>query len=303
MSTVAEPAARVAAIAACQHGVITHEQLLAAGVSRATITRWAAVGHLHRLHRGVYAVGHANVTREGRLLAAVLACGEGAALSHSSACQLWGLAREIPGPIHVSVPRGCRRSPHGVIAHRPRALDEKDTAKRLRIPVTTATRTIFDQASTLGAATLRDQFEQADYLEILDRRRLAVLLSGARGRRGLGTLRTLMGEKGLPLDRTRSALERLFLRICRDHCLPLPAVNVPLLDYEVDFLWADARFVVEVDGGRHRGPQRDRDNLRDVRLSRAGYLVRRYSARDLADHSAVAAEIAAIIAERISLQS
>ena len=299
MSSLAAATYRIAAIAGRQHGVISHGQLVAGGLSTATVSRWAAGGHLHRLHRGVYAVGHANISREGRLLAAVLACGPGAVLSHSSAARLWGLEREIPGPVHVSIPRGARRSPAGLLVHRPRALEPGDRTIHLGIPVTTVTRTVFDQASSVTPTALRRLVEEAGDL---DRRRLQALLDGATGRRGLGTLRELLAEGPIPLAETRSELERIVLRICRDHGLPMPAVNVPLLGYEVDFLWPAARFVVEADGGHHRGRQRDRDNERDARLARAGYLVRRYSSAALADEARVAAEILGILGERLGAQ-
>jgi very-short-patch-repair endonuclease len=119
------------------------------------------------------------------------------------------------------------------------------------------------------------------------------------GHRGVGHLRSLLAAHALPLAETRSRLEALLLRICRGHGLPLPAVNVPLLGYEVDFLWRPVRFVVEADGGRHRGRRRDRDNERDVTLSRAGYLVRRYSSAALADERAVSREVRSILEERL----
>lgn len=306
VNALREATARVAAIAARQHGVISRRQLLAAGVSSATIARWARTGHLHRLHRGVFAVGHPNVSREGRLLAAVLVCGDGAVLSHSSAAWLWRLVAAagrdlgpwLRGAIHVTIGRERRSGPRGIVVHRPRVLESSDRTVHFGIPVTTATRTLFDQSATLSHTALRRQFEQADYLELLDRRRLAELLDGAGGRRGLGTLRTLLAQRALSLDETRSVLERRVLRICRDHAIPQPAVNVPVLGYEVDFFWPDARLVVEADGGQHRGRQRDRDNERDARLTRAGILVRRYSSLALADESLVATELLEILRER-----
>jgi very-short-patch-repair endonuclease len=167
------------------------------------------------------------------------------------------------------------------------------------IPVTTATRTIFDVASTLRPKALREAFEQAEYLELLDRSRLITLLDGAKGRRGLGELRALAGADAIPLSQTRSRLERLVLSICRTHDLPIPGVNVPLLGYEVDFHWPQARFVVEADGGHHVGERRDRDNARDVALARAGQLVRRYSGEALRDEQVVAMEILEILRERL----
>ena len=294
-------AARVAAIAERQHGVVARQQLLSAGVSSSTAARWLQAGHLHRLHRGVYAVGHRSVTRWGRWLAAVLACGPAAALVGTSATHLLGLVRPWRiDPVHVCVTDLSKRSPRGIIVHRPRSLDPRDLTRCRGIPVTTATRTLFDLASMVTPRELREAFEQGEYLELIDRPRLTVLLDGASGRRGLGELRRLAAFEAIPLNRTRSRLERLALSICRNNGLPIPGVNVPLLDFEVDLHWPQARFVVEADGGRHVGERRDRDNARDVALARAGNLVRRYTDQALRDEEAVAAEILGILRERLA---
>lgn len=236
-------ASRVNAIASRRHGVITRAELLDAGIPSSTARDWATSGRIHRLHRGVFTVvPPVLLSQEGRWLAAVLACGVGAVLSHGAAAQLLGILprRNRPG-IHVSLLDRRRIRPAGIIVHRPRHLDRRDLTSRRRIPATSATRTIFDQASRIGVSDLRAQFEQAEYLELLDRSRLNELLAGASGRRGLGQLRELAGFTPLPLSRVRSRLERIVLSLCRTHSLPMPAVNVPLLGYEVDFLWEAAR--------------------------------------------------------------
>lgn len=232
-------------------------------------------------------------------MAAVLACGAGAALFGPSAGELHSLLKAAGYALHIGLPRDLKRSPRGIVVHRPRDLDPVDLTRRLGIPTTTTTRTLFDLSSFLSAQALREAFDQATYLQLLNRPRLHTLLAGATGRSGLGTLRALLAEAPLPLSETRSRLERLTLRICRANDLPLPSVNVPLHGYEVDFLWEAARFVVEADGGHHRGPQRDSDNERDSTLSRAGFLVRRYSEAALGDESSVGAEILAILRERL----
>ena len=113
-------AARIARVAASQHGVISQHQLLAAGLSATTIHRWMRAGHLHRIHRGVYAVGHPNISRDGRYFAAVLAGGEDAVLSHTSAARHLGLDRTRgTGTIHLTLPRINKRSPKGILVHRP----------------------------------------------------------------------------------------------------------------------------------------------------------------------------------------
>ena len=113
-------------------------------------------------------------------------------------------------------------------------------------------------------------------------------------------IRTLLAESPLPLSETRSWLEELLVFTCREHSLPLPAISVPLLGHEVDFLWPDARLVVEADGSDHLDPgQRDSDNDRDIALGRAGYLVRRYSYLAMGRAESVADEVRAILAERL----
>lgn len=258
-------------------------------------------GHLLPLHRGVYAVGHRQLTQEGWWLAAVLACGPAAALSHGPAGQHHGIVpRRERFAIHVSVPGRGQRGPAGIVCHFPRCISDRDITTRNRIPVTTATRTVWDLATVLTPLATRRAFEQAVKLELLDRERLGTLLAASPSRKGTGVIRELLSERILPLEATRSRLEEIVLEVCRDHGLPLPAVNVPLCGYEVDFLWPAARFVVEADGGDHLSrAQRDRDNARDAALARAGHLVRRYSWTALADRAAAAAEIAAIIRERL----
>ena len=293
------PAALAVKTAEGQHGVISRRQLIAAGMAPSTIADWVKIGHLHRVHRGVYAIGRPNLTREGLWMAAILACGHGAGLFGGSTAQHFGLMPFSPGAIHIALPRLVRRSPRGILVHRPRGLEPIDLTKRLGIPTTTATRALFDLAPSLTANALRTAFDQAAYLHLLNRPRLHALLTGATGTRGLGTLRALLAEVPLPLSETRSHLERLSLFICREHGLPIPGVNVPLLGYEVDLHWPAARFVVEADGGRHVGRRRDRDNQKDVTLARAGILVRRYSGKALEDEDAVAGEILDIVRERM----
>jgi hypothetical protein len=129
---------------------------------------------------------------------------------------------------------------------------------------------------------------------------MAELLSASPNRKGAGVIRKLLAESPLPLAETRSWLEELLVFTCREHSLPLPAINVPLLGHEVDFLWPDARYVVEADGSDHLDPvQRDSDNDRDIALARAGYLVRRYSYRAMLRRREVAAEVLTILRERI----
>ena len=239
-------------LAARQHGVVSRRQLQVAGLSPGEIKRLVRDGHILRLHRGIYAVGHTVLSQEGRWLAAVLACGDDAFLSHGPAGQLQGIVpRRERFALHVSLAGRSDRSPRGIVTHRSRNLHPRDTMRRLNIPVTTPTRTVWDLATVFTALQTRRAFEQAEKFGRLHRALLGQLLAASPNRKGAGVIRELLAEAPLPLAETRSWLEELLMTTCRDHSLPLPAVNVPLLGYEVDFLWPDARFVVEADGGDH----------------------------------------------------
>lgn len=234
-------------------------------------------------------------------MAAVLACGPGSALSHAPAGQLLYLVdRNEKFQVHVSVPPGRDPNPTGVIVHRPRSLERCDLTTRLGIPVTTPTRTAWDLAAGRSPKLARRAYERAQGRGDLDHARVRSLLAASPSRRGTGLIRELLAAKPPPLSEVRSWLEGLLLHICSEHGLPYPQVNAPLLGYEVDFLWADARFVVEADGGDHLDPtQRDKDNERDFVLARNDHLVRRYSYMAMGREAEVEAEVRAILTERL----
>jgi very-short-patch-repair endonuclease len=309
----------IAAMAGRQHGVISTQQLRAAGLSLSGISRRVRDGRLHRVHQGVYAVGHSARFPERRWMAAVLACGGpsgagrleepeagsvaarrapsdrgngtgkvdgaamqadagstmtvldywGAALSHRSAAELWGLLSPEAGPIDVSISGyGGRKRRKGIRVHRSQSLLPAAVTLRGGIPVTTPARTVADlrhaaakgRRQLISPRELRRAIRQADVF-------------------------------GLPLgaetarDRTRSDLERDFLRLCRRHRLPAPEVNVRIGRHLVDFLWGDRRLVVETDGYRyHRGRAAfEDDRARDLALRALGYEVLRLSARQLTE--------------------
>jgi very-short-patch-repair endonuclease len=246
--------AKVAAIAARRHGIVTFTQLKSAGVSRSGIYRRVAAARLHRVHRGIYAVGHRGLSREGRWMAAVLACGGGGVLSHRSAAELWELLPATQDPIHVTVPAqsGGRGKRDGLRIHRS-SLPRSDVTARSRIPVTTPARTVADLKRCVPADTLRKAIREAEF-------------------RGLD-----LGDTDT--DRTRSELERVFLRLCRRHHLPEPEVNVRVAGFTVDFLWRAERLAVETDGyGAHRGRQAfEDDRERELALGMLGIRLRRFS--------------------------
>jgi very-short-patch-repair endonuclease len=274
--------------------VICARQLYALGLSKDQVSSRTAAGWLHRLHRGVYAVGRRRATFEGRWLAAVFAAGKGAILSHQAAAELWGLRRRTgDGAIDVAVPSGSgKASRNGLVIHRLPALRPEERTFHRRIPVTTAARTILDLATFLPVRQLERAIDEAERLNLCNEEDLERIVAAHFGRAGAGALRTLLREHQAGSTATRNDLEERFLALCRKHRLPQPEVNVPLLDYIVDFLWPEARLVVEVDGrathGTRRAFQADRD--RDGRLAVAGYRVVRFTWWDVTRRPAVVAD-------------
>lgn len=274
-------------LAELQHGVVAREQLHELGLSRRKVQGRLEAGWLRPVHRGVYAVGRNRLTRHGRWMAAVLACGDQALLSHRSAAELWRLVDPIDGPVHISVGRngrGCRR---GIRIHRTHSLTAEARRERERIPVTSVERTLLDLAATGSEGQLRLALESAVHRGRIDVGTLAALLDRARGRRGTGRLRALLATHR-PLPETRSPLERRFLRLLREGGIPAPAVDVPLLSYEVDCLWHQHRLVVEIDGYEHHRDRTtfERDRERDVALSLGGYRVLRFTHRRIEERPA-----------------
>jgi predicted transcriptional regulator of viral defense system len=177
------PDGRVAKLAERQWGVVSLAQLRAAGLSDDAVQRRAAAGRLHRLHHGVYAVGHTVLRREGRWLAAVLACGEGAVLSHRSAAAHWGLLQSNATRIDVTTPR-TRAANAMIRVHRSRSLDARDATAHRGIPITSVARTLLDLAATIRAEHLERALAQAQYLELYDHRAITDVLARANGHRG-----------------------------------------------------------------------------------------------------------------------
>jgi predicted transcriptional regulator of viral defense system len=274
---------RIAELAEAQHGVITVAQLDALGLGRRGVAHRARTGRLHRLHRGVYSVGTTLLSTEGRWMAAVLACGEGAALSHGSAAALWEIRGSTSGPVDVTVrSRAGRSRRKGLRIHRPVSLREREIVSRHRIPVTTPARTLLDLAGTLPRASLRRAIAQAEALRIFDLRALQRVLDRNGSCKGAGILAAMIKDWA-DVELTRSELEALFLELCASEGIPRPATNALVGKYEVDFLWPSHRVIVEVDGHQHHGTRTafERDRLRDARLTVAGYRVVRFTYRQV----------------------
>jgi very-short-patch-repair endonuclease len=270
--------AAVARIAARQHGVVSVTQLNVAGLDPSAIKRRVAAGRLHRVHRGVYAVGHSRLSNEGRWMAAVLACGVGAVLSHRSAGELWGILRPRARRHHraggrgdehtvqVTVPGTSGRKRHrNIRLHRSSTLATTDCTRHDGIPVTKPGRTLTDLRPVVSNAQFAAAVREAEFLGL-----------------PLGDGLEQGGGSQAP-PRTRSELEAMFLSLARRKRLPRPEVNVQLDRYEIDFLWRRERLVVEVDGWeshRTRSAFED-DRARDARLKVLGYEVLRFTWRQV----------------------
>ncbi|MGH2763210.1 MAG: DUF559 domain-containing protein [Thermoleophilaceae bacterium] len=268
----------IARLAARQHRVVARHQLLAAGVGSKAIRHRLENDRLFPLHRGVYAVGTPEVGRLGRWLAAVLACGEDAVLSHSSAAALWGLFRPGPGPVHVLIPgSGSARRP-GIRVHATRSLPSAELTRRSGIPCTSVERTLIDVANG-SPSQLERAVEQAFALRVIGRTRMRDALARAEGRPGVPHLQRLLGRLIQDLPLTRSEFERRFLALVRDAEIPAPRVNRHRATHRVDFQWRDASLVVETDGrATHDTPYGfHSDRERDLDLELAGWHVIRLS--------------------------
>jgi very-short-patch-repair endonuclease len=212
-------------------------------------------------------------------MAAVLACGDGALLSHRSAAALWGLTRPGNAPVDVSAPSGRGRP--GLTVHEG-GIHRDDRAVVKRIPVTSVARTLFDLAEAIDENELEGAFEEADRLRLLEMNALGEVCARGHGRRALRPVQRLIEEARDP-DRTRSPLESRFAKFCREYRLPPPVTNVTKFDREVDALWEPARLMVEVDGFSHHSHRAafERDRARDAAMQADGYRVIRVTHRRL----------------------
>lgn len=283
-----------------QHGVVSRRQLIALGYTAKAIRHRVATRRLHPLWRGVYAVGRPEVTQHGLWMAAVLACGSGAVVSHQSACELWELRPLREGPIHIAVIGGSDRRRPGIAVHRRLTLSRAHIRHRHGIPVTSPICTLIDSATILRPDELEAAVNEADKRDLVDPDRLRVALDAEPGRPGVAVLRRTLDRPTFSL--TDSELERRFLPIAGRAGLPPPETQRHLHGFRVDFYWPALGLVVETDGLRyHRTPaQQARDRLRDQALSAAGLTVIRFTRAQVRfDATHVQATLAAV-AQRLS---
>jgi very-short-patch-repair endonuclease len=270
----------VAERVARQWGVVSRAQLSAAGVAPTTVDYWVRAGRLRVLHRGVYAAGGSVLRVEGRRLAAVLASGPCALLSHRSAAAHWGLLPTDQERIDVTA-AATRHGVPGIRLHRTRSLDARDTTRHEGIPITTVSRTLLDLAATARADQLENALAQAMYLQLYDQRAIDDVIARSKGHRGTSVLKEATKQEP---QITKSMWEIRMLRLVRGAQLPEPHRNKALHapdhgQYKPDFYWPAYDLIVETDGwAAHRTPAAFRsDRAKDAALTAAGYKVLRFT--------------------------
>jgi very-short-patch-repair endonuclease len=272
--------AAIAAVASGQRCVISLVQLIELGLSARAVQKRSAIGRLHRIYPGVYSLVPRNVlTREGHWMAAILACGPGAVLSHRKAAALHGLRQCERAKIEITVPGGSHRARKGIDLHRSTTLTEKDVTIVNDIPCTTVARTLFDLAEVVNRRAHERAFDQAEMLAVFDLTAIDDQLQRNSTRPAAPRVRALLDEHYVGSTPTQSELEEAFLALTRRLGLPDPGVNkwIDLHDgapmIKADFVWYAQRVIVETDGVKFHGTYqaRERDPRRDQRAIVAGW--------------------------------
>jgi very-short-patch-repair endonuclease len=281
--------------------VVARRQLQELGLKKDAIQHRIASGRLHPLHVGVYAVGHRLVSREGRWMAAVLASGPGAVLSHWSAAALWMIRPNSRSIIDLTTPQKSR-SWKGIRRHHsPLPADEVTIHEG--IPVTSVPRTIFDLAATEPEDVVESLLREAEYLELRDRLSLRDLVERYPGKRGVRKAQVALKRlEEDPAGRRRRGLEERFAPFLRHHRLPLPRFNDWIVlgtkRYQVDCHWPGTNQIVELDGWKGHGTRSAfrEDRARDRALRVAGYSVTRLTWNQLDDEpEAVSADLRVLL--------
>jgi very-short-patch-repair endonuclease len=269
-----------------QHGVVGRSQLLELGMGRTAIVRRLEQRRLHEIHRGVYVVGARRISKRGRWMAAVLACGDQAVLSHRSAARLWGILPSASEWIDVTRPdRRIRRD--GIVSHRG-SVPGDERAVIDGIPVTSVFRTVFDLAAVLDLRGLERAWHEAEVQGLRDRVSLPVLLERYPGRRGARNLRVLL-EAPEPIGFTRNDFEEAFVAFVDEYGLRRPRMNGTLAMrgrfFEIDALWEDERVAVELDSRSVHETNKniEGDKQRDRILLAEGWRTVRVTWRQLRD--------------------
>lgn len=279
-----EATAAIRSLAERQHGVVAHRQLVELRIGSSLLFRRQEAGLLVPLHKGVYALGHQHLARDGRWMAAVLACGTGAVLSHWDAGRLWGLCGS-QGQIEVlRQSGGFRPEGHrGVRIHQTRRLFSYEVTMQRGIPVAVMERVLLDLAGRTDGKRLERMFVQAYKRDDFSWSRLSRIITRRRGCKGVGKLRRIALEVNPEALDTKSAAEVDFLALWREVDPLVPAVNTLVEGHLVDFLWSEQKVIVETDSWSHHGDPLafEKDHQRDVELTAAGYDVHRTTAKML----------------------
>lgn len=292
----------LAELAGRQHGVVARGQLLEAGIGRRTIERRLGC-RLLPIHRGVYAVGYRSLRIESKWMAAVLASGKEAVLSHLTAGQLWGVVPRSSSLPEVTRPRHFR--PHSCIrGHRSRLPDDERAVVE-GIPVTSVPRTILDLAAVVSRRQVERALNEVEVLGLTDRLSIPDLLARYPRRRGTAALRALLEDCVAEQGVTRSDLEEHFVSLVDRYGLPRPRLNPDVAVggrfFSPDCLWEDERLIVELDGRAVHGTKRafEADRERDRLLMADGWMVMRVTWRQLRDQpEAIAADVRRAISRR-----
>ena len=279
---------RVVELAERQWGVVKRSQLEQIGLTGGGISRWIGEGRLHRIHPGVFAVGHGCLSQEAWMAAGLLYAGPGAALWGVTPGSWLGLLQAQPRRVHVCIP-GRRRSLRDVCVHESKRF-ERIWHKRL--PVSPPAQTLLDIAGVVRFTQLRRALAEAEYLRLVTLEEVAAVLG--RGRRGSATLRAALECHRPQLAHTRSLMEEKFALLCERYSLTPPAVNVWIAGWLVDAVWFEHKVVVELDGRAAHSLSRaiEADHRRDLDLRAAGYTVLRYTWRQVTQEAdLVAADV------------
>jgi hypothetical protein len=270
----APPDSRLASLASRQYGIVTARQLSALGISTTERRYRVRIGRLHPIHRGVYAVGHRDLSENACFIAAVAAIGADAALSHASAAALWGLM-ESDGDVHVTTTRSIKPRP-GIRLHVVRALPPTDVTRHHGIPVTRPARTVLDVAQGLSEPKLRRLVHEGEVQRLVTNDDLRERLHRSPGRRGGPRLLAIVDEGPV---RTRSEFEEVTYDLLRRNGFPRPETNTPLPGLpswlEVDFHFPGTSLVIEADGDRFHGTRwrRRTDARKQAMIEAAGFRV------------------------------
>lgn len=288
----------VAAIARLQRGSVSTPQLRALGVTPTMTRVRERAGRLHRIHRGVYLVGHASLDAEAQIVAALLAAGPRAVVSHGTAAWLWGLVEEPPALPHLTIVGGARRPGAGFVLHRTRALVSEDVTRHRGLPITTPARMILEVAETASPDRLARVLGEAEARKLVTRVGLVAAMPRWKGRPGLRVLRELLADDLRPHP-TLSEMEDRWARFVRQAGLGKPIFNAMVGGRKRDAYWPEEGVVVELDSWGWHGDRSafERDRRRDTGLAALGLHGLRITWRRLdAEPLALAAEMGATLA-------